>query len=94
MRIDFRSPFFKENSLYNSNHLGVIKGQVKKLGSQYQAIVRIYEKRSGLLVAQKATGLNGDYSFNGLNIDMPYFLTAFDPNNQFNAVIQDNVVPK
>lgn len=94
MRIDFRSPFFKENSLYNSNHLGVVKGQTKKLGSPYQALVRVYEKKTGLLIDQKATDLSGNYFFRGLVIGTPYFLTAFDKNQEFNAVIQDNVVPK
>ena len=94
MRIYFRSPFFKENSLYNSNSPGVIKGQTQKLGSPYQALVRVYEKRSGVLIDQKATREDGSYEFTNLLKNTPYFLTAFDKDHKFNAVIQDNVVPK
>lgn len=72
-----------------------IKGSVKKLGQQYQdAIVVLYNKANLQPIAARKPDINGDYQFLGLNTDLKTFIVAFDKNQQFNAVIQDNVVPK
>lgn len=72
-----------------------IKGSTKKLGQNYQnAIVALYSKANLQPIAIRKPNENGDYSFSGLNTDLKTFIVAFDKKQQFNAVIQDNVVPK
>ena len=72
-----------------------IQGSVKKLGQQYQdATVVLYNKANLLPIAVRKPDENGNYKFLGLNTDLKTFVVAFDANKQFNAVIQDNVVPK
>ena len=72
-----------------------IKGTVKKLGDQYQnATVVLYNKANLQPIAVRKPDQNGNYSFLGLNTDLKVFIVAFDKNQQFNAVLQDMVVPK
>lgn len=75
--------------------VGKIKGSVKKLGQQYRdATVALYNKANLQPIAVRKPDQNGDYQFLGLNTDLKTFVVAFDKKQQFNAVIQDNVVPK
>lgn len=72
-----------------------IQGSTKKLGQQYQdATVVLYSKANLLPIAIRKPDQNGNYQFLGLNNDLKTFIVAFDKKQQFNAVIQDNVVPK
>ena len=72
-----------------------IKGSVKKLGQQYQdATIVLYNKANLQPIAIRKPNQNGNYQFLGLNTDLKTFIVAFDKKQQFNAVIQDNVVPK
>ncbi|TCB75518.1 hypothetical protein E0H89_11275 [Acinetobacter sp. ANC 3781] len=72
-----------------------ITGSVNKLGQQYQnATVVLYNKANLQPIAVKRPDRNGNYSFLGLNTKLKTFIVAFDQNQQFNAVIQDNMVPK
>lgn len=72
-----------------------IKGSVKKLGSAYQkSIVVLYNKANLQPITARKPNQDGSYQFLGLNTDLKTFIVAFDKNQQFNAVIQDNVVPK
>ena len=72
-----------------------IQGSVKKLGQQYKdASIVLYNKANFQPIAVRKPGASGDYQFLGLNTDLKTFIVAFDDNKQFNAVIQDNVVPK
>ncbi len=72
-----------------------IKGSVKKLGQQYQnATIVLYSKANLQPIAIRKPDQNGNYHFLGLNTDLKTFIVAFDQKQQFNAVIQDNVVPK
>ncbi|KJV36249.1 hypothetical protein VH96_14675, partial [Acinetobacter indicus] len=72
-----------------------IQGSVKKLGQQYQdATVLLYNKANLQPIAMRKPDQNGNYQFLGLNTDLKTFIVAFDKKQQFNAVIQDNVVPK
>lgn len=72
-----------------------VTGSVKKLGQQYQnATVVLYNKANLLPVAIRKPDQNGNYQFLGLNTGLRTFIVAFDQKQQFNAVIQDNVVPK
>lgn len=72
-----------------------IQGSTKKLGHQYKdALVVLYNKANLQPIAVRKPDQNGNYSFLGLNTDLKTFIVAFDQKRQFNAVIQDNVVPK
>ena len=71
----------------------MIKGQVKELGNNIPCRVRLFEKSTGRLIADVATDEVGNYEFLNL-IKTKFFVVAHHPTSQFNAVIQDNVVPK
>ena len=72
-----------------------IKGSVKKLGAAYlHSTVVLYNKANLQPIAITRPDTNGDYQFLGLNTDLKTFVVAFDQKQQYNAVIQDNVVPK
>lgn len=86
--------YFKaQDSVYGSEY-GVVSGVVQINGVNAQAIVRCYEKSTGRLLKQTISGENGFYSFKGLLRNTKYFVLAHNLERQFNAVIQDNVVPK
>lgn len=72
-----------------------ISGSVKKLGNKYQdANIVLYNKGNFQPIAVRKPDENGNYQFLGLNTNLKTFVVAFDKNQRFNAVIQDNVVPK
>ena len=72
-----------------------VAGSVKKLGQQYEdATVVLYNKANLQPISVRKPDQNGNYQFLGLNTDLKTFIVAFDKNQQYNAVIQDNVVPK
>ena len=70
-----------------------ISGYIKKIGTVFASRVRLYEKITGRLVADIQADEHGYYEFNGI-FPAEYYIVAHDPSRQFNAVIQDNVVPK
>lgn len=90
--------------LVSSDHLQLInvgpvvakiKGSTKKLGEQYKdATIVLYNKANFQPIAIRKPEENGNYQFLGLNTDLKTFIVAFDSKKQYNAVIQDNVVPK
>ena len=72
-----------------------IKGSVKKLGQQYQdATVVLYNKANMQPITITKPDNDGNYQFLGLSTSLKTFIVAFDQGQQFNAVIQDNVVPE
>ncbi len=73
---------------------GRIKGTTKKQGVSISCLVRVYEKSSGRLIDQQLSDQYGFYQFMNLKKSAQYLILGFDPNQNFNAVIQDNVVPK
>lgn len=81
------------NSEYHKASELSIKGSVQEQAARLPARVRIFEKSSGRLVADIITDKNGNYEHKGLP-PIRFFLVAHHPASQFNAVIQDNVVPK
>lgn len=70
-----------------------IKGTVNQKNIPIPCRVRLFEKLSGRMIADVLTDNAGNYVFNHLT-QTKFFLVAHHPQNQFNAVIQDNVVPK
>ncbi len=77
------------------NTVACIKGSTRALGKDYRNVtVVIYSKVNLLPVAIKKPGQNYEYQFYGLNQDLTCFVVGLDDQKKFNAVIQDNVVPK
>ena len=75
--------------------LASIKGTTSKLGERYNgALVTLYNKANLQPLAVMRSDQNGNYQFLGLNTDLKTFVVAFDPKQEYNAVISDNVVPK
>ena len=75
------------------NGVGSINGRVTEKSIPIPCRVRLFEKLSGRLIADILTDTHGNYAFNHLS-QTKFFLVAHHPKNQYNAVIQDNVVPK
>lgn len=73
---------------------GKISGCTTKLNLKIPAWVSVYESKSGLLIDKIKANLDGNYTFRDLSEKHSFFIIAHDPYQQFNAVIQDNVVPK
>jgi len=72
-----------------------VAGVIKKIGiNNNDAYVALYDKNTLLPLMVMRPDLNGVYEFQGLNDNMSCFIIAFDNKHQFNAVTQDNVVPK
>lgn len=72
-----------------------IQGSVKKIGYEYnEATIALYNKANLQPIAVRKPDQNGNYQFLGLNTDLKTFVVAFDPQQEYNAVISDNVVPK
>ncbi|ENV71889.1 hypothetical protein F946_01344 [Acinetobacter johnsonii ANC 3681] len=72
-----------------------IQGSTKKLGElNADAIVVLYSKENMQPVAIQKPDPQGHYQFQGLNTELRCFVIGFDNKQQYNAVIQDNVVPK
>ena len=83
------------SSFGENQTIASIRGSVKKLGQQYQdAAIALYNKANLQPIAVRKPDQNGNYQFLGLNTDLKTFIIAIDKKQQFNAVIQDNVVPK
>lgn len=55
--------------------------------------VRLYSSVTNQLLRTVSTDSLGNYSFNSLP-QQPYFVIIRDKTKQYNAVIQDNIVPK
>lgn len=80
----------------SANHgRGVVKGTIKRLEVVDSGTpVCIFNKASRTLIWETKSRADGSYLFKNLNKNIDCFVIAFDPNNQYNAVIQDRVVPK
>lgn len=55
--------------------------------------VRLYDKRSGLLVAETWSSPTGHYEFNNIDSSKEYFVVAHDHRRVYNGVIQDMLTP-
>lgn len=70
-----------------------IKGQVKEKNIPIPCRVRLFERESGRMIYETVTDKSGNYSFDHLMTNK-FFIVAHHPENTFNAVIADLVVPK
>lgn len=71
----------------------VVKGKIKEKNVPIPCRVRLFERISGRLIFETLTDSVGNYTFNHLSLTS-FFVVAHHPQNQFNAVIADRVVPK
>lgn len=85
---------FKNNIAFKTSDAKSIKGQVREENTPIPCRVRLFERKSGLLMSEVATDKQGFYAFNNLNDEEQFFVVAHHPENLFNAVISDNLVPK
>lgn len=81
--------------LNNNQGSGRITGTVKKLGQNYSPVpVCCFKRSTRELLWETISKPGGTYFFRNIAVGLECFVVAFDPNGQYNAVIQDNVVPK
>lgn len=78
---------------YSTSRLAIIAGQVKQLGVPVKSTVKIMMQHSGGVIKTVNTDQNGRYKAY-VPYSSAYLVFAQDPQGVFNAVIQDNVVPK
>jgi len=80
-----------------SGGLGFIAGQdpglVTVAGAAARRPVYLFEKTGMRLVATQYSGEDGTYRFDGLSTEKRFVVVAFDTEQQFNAVIRDNITP-
>jgi len=81
------------NYLGPSNTAAEIRGAIKKQGITYQAAVYLYSPSENIM-RSTVSDQNGFYVFKGLAKNVEYIIFSRDKNRNFNAVVQDNVVPK
>lgn len=82
--------------LTSVNHgFGQIKGTTKKLGKGYAPVpVCVFRRDNRLLLWETTSKPDGTYKFRNIAKDLECFIVAFDPNKEYNAVIQDKVIAK
>ena len=83
-------------TILNTNQgLGQIKGTTKKIGVNYsQAPICVFKRSNRQLLWETKSKPDGSYAFRNIAKDLECFVIAFDPSNQYNAVISDKVVAK
>lgn len=82
-------------SIANANQgFGKISGTTKKLGANYSPVpVCLFRRDNRQLLWETTSKADGSYFFRNIAIGLECFIVAFDPNNQYNAVIQDKITP-
>lgn len=72
---------------------GTIQGSVTIENIPGARQVRLFDKRSGLVVAETWSSPTGHYEFNNVAADREYFVVAHDHLRVYNAVVQDMLTP-
>ena len=95
-RLKPKKIFKKIISSTNSDQgLGRIEGQTQKVGAVYPIVpVCVFKRSTRQLLWETKSKADGTYSFRNIAKGLECFVVAFDPNNQYNAVISDKVVAK
>lgn len=80
----------------NANQgFGQINGSTKKVGVNYSPVpVCVFNRSNRQLLWETTSKADGSYAFRNIAVGLECFVVAFDPNNQYNAVIQDKVIAK
>lgn len=71
----------------------IVAGHIKKLGTAISCKVDVFCRKTNRLLASTVSDKNGFYRVK-VNTTAKVFIVSHDPSLEFNAVIQDNVVPK
>ncbi|QKW83379.1 carboxypeptidase regulatory-like domain-containing protein [Acinetobacter sp. FDAARGOS_724] len=75
--------------------LGQIKGTTKKVGANYSPVpVCIFKRSNRQLLWETTSKADGSYAFRNIAVGLECFVVAFDPDEEYNAVISDKVVAK
>lgn len=81
--------------LNSSQGFGQIKGATQKVGVNYSPVpVCVFRRSDRQLLWETTSKADGSYAFRNIAKGLECFVVAFDPNNQYNAVIQDKVIAK
>lgn len=72
---------------------GVIQGTVTIANIPGARQVRLFDKRSGLLVAETWSSPTGQYQFSHIDASREYVVVAHDHLRVYNAVVQDMLTP-
>ena len=80
----------------NANQgLGQIKGTTKRVGENYSPVpVCVFRRDNRQLLWEIRSKPDGTYKFRNIAKGLECFVVAFDPNEEYNAVISDKVVAK
>lgn len=74
---------------------GRIRGETKKLGANYSPVpVCVFRRDNRRLLWETKSKADGSYAFRNIAVGLECFVVAFDPNEEYNAVISDKVVAK
>lgn len=74
---------------------GQIKGTTKKVGENYSPVpVCCFRRSTRQLLWETTSKPDGTYAFRNILKGLECFIVAFDPNEEYNAVISDKVVAK
>lgn len=79
----------------NDQGFGQIKGTTKKVGVNYSPVpVCLFRRDDRRLLWETKSKTDGSYAFRNIAVGLECFVVAFDPNEEYNAVISDKVVAK
>lgn len=86
----------KKLTVLNANQgFGQIKGTTKKVGANYSPVpVCVFRRDNRQLLWETKSKADGSYAFRNIAVGLECFVLAFDPNEEYNAVISDKVVAK
>lgn len=74
---------------------GQIKGQTQKVGAAHPIVpVCVFKRSTRQLLWETKSKPDGTYAFRNIAVGLECFVVAFDPNEEYNAVISDKVVAK
>lgn len=77
----------------STSQIVIIAGKTTEIGVPVSRIVKVYSRTNGMLLVSTRSNRNGEYKIY-VPLDKSYTITSIDSNKKYNAVIQDNVVPK
>lgn len=81
--------------LNESQGFGQVKGTTKKVGANYSPVpVCVFRRDNRQLLWETKSKTDGTYAFRNIAVGLECFIVAFDPNEEYNAVISDRVVAK
>lgn len=83
-------------TIFSENQgFGQIKGTTKKVGANYSPVpVCVFRRENRQLLWETKSKADGSYAFRNIAVGLECFVLAFDPNEEYNAVISDKVVAK